>query len=73
MVYSYAVDQLGFQSAHFDVRKGNDRVWKFHERFGAVRVSETDLDYFYHLSLESIQQSRVTYAKYLPSNVIVFD
>lgn len=73
MVYSYAVDHLGFQSAHFDVRKGNDRVWKFHERFGAVRVSETDLDYFYHLSLESIQQSRVTYAKYLPSNVIVFE
>ena len=27
MVYAYAVDHLGFTAAHFDVRKGNERVW----------------------------------------------
>src|SRR5690606_12411597 len=37
MVYAYAIDHLGFTAAHFDVRKGNERVWQFHERFGAVR------------------------------------
>ena len=71
MVYSYAVDHLGFQSAHFDVRKENDRVWKFHERFGAQRVSETDMDYFYTLSLPAIQGSRIKYAKFLSDNVLV--
>lgn len=34
MVYAYAIDHLGFKAAHFDVRKGNERVWRFHERFG---------------------------------------
>lgn len=71
MVYSYAVDDLGFQAAHFDVRKGNDRVWKFHERFGAQRISETGLDYFYTLDHQSIQESRITYSKFLPSDVTV--
>lgn len=70
MVYSYAVDDLGFQSAHFDVRKGNERVWRFHERFGASRISETEQDYFYELSLHSIKNAREKYARYLPSNVI---
>lgn len=38
MVYAYAVNHLGFKGSHFDVRKGNERVWQFHERFGAQRV-----------------------------------
>ena len=55
MVYAYAVDYLGFTAAHFDVRRGNERVWRFHERFGAVRVRETALDYWYRLDLPAIQ------------------
>ncbi|MCF8002809.1 MAG: GNAT family N-acetyltransferase [Chromatiaceae bacterium] len=71
MVYAYAVDHLGFTAAHFDVRKGNERVWQFHERFGAKRTAETTLDYFYTLSLEAIQASRTCYAKFLPASVTV--
>lgn len=71
MVYSYAIDDLKFQAAHFDVRKGNEHVWKFHERFGAQRTSETDQDYFYKLDLQSIKSTRKKYAKYLPSEVSV--
>lgn len=71
MVYSYAVDDLGFQASHFDVRKGNDRVWKFHERFGAQRIAETDLDYLYTLSHQSIERSRMAYSKFLPIDVAV--
>lgn len=54
MVYAYALNHLGFPCAHFDVRKGNERVWQFHERFGAQRVAETELDYIYKLDSESI-------------------
>ncbi len=71
MVYSYAIDDLGFQAAHFDVRKGNERVWKFHERFGAQRTAETDLDLFFTLDLQSIARSRKTYSKFLPDDVAV--
>lgn len=69
MVYAYAIDCLGFSSAHFDVRKGNERVWKFHERFGAKRIGETALDYLYQLDLPSIQAARKKYAKFLVGGV----
>lgn len=71
MVYSYAIDDLGFQAAHFDVRKENERVWKFHERFGAQRVAEIGLDYFYTIDRESIQEARVVYKKFLINDVLV--
>lgn len=71
MVYSYAVDHLGFRAAHFDVRRGNEKVWQFHERFGAVRVSEDELDYFYELGLDAIRDSLEKYKKHLPQPVAV--
>lgn len=71
MVYAYAVDYLPFQSAHFDVRKGNESVWLFHERFGARRISETDMDYLYELDLSSIKASCSHYSKFLPDGIIV--
>ncbi len=71
MVYAYACDHLGFSAAHFDVRKGNERVWQFHERFGAKRIEETELDYFYRLDLDAIQSSNKRYVKILPNGVSV--
>lgn len=71
MVYAYAIDHLGFRSAHFDVRKGNERVWQFHERFGAQRTSETDLDYFYTLGSEAIASARMRYRRFLEISINV--
>ena len=70
MVYSYAIDHLGFRQAHFDVRKGNENVWRFHERFGAMRVGETEHDYLYQITMEAISVSRQRYRKYLPKPVV---
>ncbi|NOT85555.1 MAG: GNAT family N-acetyltransferase [Methylococcaceae bacterium] len=71
MVYAYAIDHLKFQSAHFDVRKGNETVWRFHERFGAMRVDATELDYLYRISDERIFEAQKRYKKYLPLPVII--
>jgi len=71
MVYAYALDHLGFAGAHFDVRKGNERVWQFHERFGAQRVAETQLDYLYKLDGVAIASSRQRYRKFLDGTVSV--
>lgn len=71
MVYAYAIDHLGFNGAHFDVRKDNERVWQFHERFGALRICETGLDYYYRLDLAAIQAARQRYKKYLGDGVQV--
>lgn len=66
MVYAYAVDELDFRRSHFDVRKANKSVWRFHERFGAERVAETEKDFFYQISLEAIRKAMSRYRKYLP-------
>ena len=71
MIYAYAVDHLGFKAAHFDVRKGNERVWQFHERFGAHRSAETNLDYLYHIDGTAIALSRQRYRRFLENSVIV--
>ena len=71
MVYAYAVDHLGFKSAHFDVRKGNEKVWQFHERFGARRVEETAKDHLYRLDFEAVAASRVRYQRFLDDSVAV--
>lgn len=71
MVYSYAIEYLGFKQSHFDVRKGNERVWRFHERFGAERTGEAEFDYLYKISYKSITASRHKYNKFLPESVVV--
>jgi hypothetical protein len=71
MVYAYAVDYLGFDQAHFDVRKNNDNVWRFHERFGATRIGETSHDYLYHIGQKEISSGRMRYGKYLPMPITV--
>lgn len=71
MVYAYAIDHLGFKACHFDVRKGNANVIKFHERFGAQIVEETELDFLFTLSLDAISKSRLRYTEFLSGSVIV--
>lgn len=71
MVYAYALDHLGFQASHFDVRRGNERVWNFHERFGAQKVAETELDYVYKISHQAITTSRHRYRRFLAEAVTV--
>ena len=66
LVYHFALS-LGFEKAHFDVRKGNESVWKFHERFGANKTAETADDFIYSISLEAIEHSLEKYKKYLPN------
>lgn len=71
MVYAFGVDILGFNCAHFDVRKENQHVWRFHERFGATRVGESPLDYYYRIEHAAIAASRQRYQRYLPEPIIV--
>jgi RimJ/RimL family protein N-acetyltransferase len=71
MVYSYAIDHLGFCAAHFDVRKGNERVWQFHERFGSQRLAETEHDYLYQITGERIAAARQRYRRFLDGTVTV--
>lgn len=44
MIYEIGFDALGFDQAHFDVRKENTNVINFHLRSGAIETGETDID-----------------------------
>jgi len=72
MVYQYGLS-LGFNSSHFDVRKDNKSVWSFHEKFGAKRISENLIDYFYEIDKVSIEKSLTKYKKYLPHNIKIIN
>lgn len=71
MVYAYAIDHLNFKSCHFDVSKDNDRVLKFHEKFDAVRVGETKVDYLFKLNLDAISNAQKKFSKFLTSVVAI--
>lgn len=71
LVYEYALGTLGFKTAHFQVRKENERVWAFHERFGAIRVRETIDAYEYTISNDAIRASMRRFARHLPTEVVV--
>jgi hypothetical protein len=66
LIYSYG-KLLGFEEARIDVRKENKFVWYFHEKFfGAERVSETDIDYFYVVRRKTINEMLMKYSKFIP-------
>jgi RimJ/RimL family protein N-acetyltransferase len=69
IVYTYALESLGFQRAHFQVQKANERVWRFHERFGAERTAENEVQYEYTLSNAALKSSIDRYRRYLPHGI----
>ncbi|WP_114634237.1 GNAT family N-acetyltransferase [Vibrio splendidus] len=50
LVYEFAFKHLDFENCHFDVRKDNKSVIRFHEKLGAKIVSETEFDYYFEYS-----------------------
>jgi len=65
LIYEFAFYTLAFAHAHFDVRKGNDKVIAFHQRFGATIVDENELDYFFDYTKESYEAIKPKYKRYL--------
>ena len=47
LAYELGFDVLGFDQAHFDVRKANTRMLEFHARMHATPCAEDELDYFF--------------------------
>tara|TARA_Y100000815_G_C13302693_1_gene485204 strand:+ start:936 stop:1457 length:522 start_codon:yes stop_codon:yes gene_type:complete len=58
LVYEFGFDVLGFTQSHFDVRKGNEKVISFHEKMGALKTHESDVDYFFKISKEAVLSAK---------------
>lgn len=64
-VYDFTFNNLGFSRSYFEVRKGNDSVKRFHERFGAVIVAEDETQYFFNYDFEKYKITRSRYLRYV--------
>ncbi len=51
LMLNFAYSILKYQKFHFDVRKENKKVIRFHKMMGAKIVEENDIDYFFEASL----------------------
>jgi RimJ/RimL family protein N-acetyltransferase len=71
MVYSYALDHLGFRSSHFDVRRENAKVIAFHERMGAEKTGAEGEDIYFRMSGKAISAARHSLRDFLPDPVQV--
>ena len=49
----YGFNVLGFNKIHFEVRKENKKVWKYHSNFGATKIAENEIEYFFELTKEN--------------------
>jgi len=58
LVYEIGFEALGFEQAHFDVRRENTGVVGFHERAGARRVADDEQDIFFRFSPQDYQAFR---------------
>lgn len=64
-VYEFGFYNLGFEKSHFDVRKANDKVIAFHQRFGAKIIKENELDYFFNYEKSNYVITKKKYKRYL--------
>jgi RimJ/RimL family protein N-acetyltransferase len=58
LVYRFGFNILGFKKSHFEVMKGNDRVIAFHEKMGAVRVSEDVTNIYFEIHKDQVEIKR---------------
>lgn len=58
LVYDFGFDKLGFDKAHFDVVKQNERVVSFHKKMGAVEVDEDHTNFYFEISRENVEAAK---------------
>lgn len=58
LVYHFGFNELGFKNSHFEVMKENERVIKFHQKFGAEIVREDVENYYFNISRSSVEENR---------------
>jgi Acetyltransferase (GNAT) domain len=64
-IYEIAFYTLGFKQSHFNVRKDNTSVVKFHRNFGAEIVSEDNMNCHFNFKKEAYKKIKIKYRKFL--------
>ncbi|HEC1808978.1 TPA: GNAT family N-acetyltransferase [Campylobacter lari] len=64
-VYDFAFYELNFKESHFDVRKENEHVVRFHKNFGARIIDEDKYNFYFNMTLENYEKIKQKYKKFL--------
>jgi len=64
-IYEFGFYSLGFEKLHFDVRKGNEKVIAFHERFGAKIVDEDQMNFYFYFDKQTYEITKQKYKRFL--------
>jgi hypothetical protein len=71
LVYEVGFGALGFEQSHFDVRLANTGVIGFHERAGARRVSQDELDALFRFLPEDHERLRAASASQIAAHRVL--
>ena len=66
--FKFGFQDLGFRSAHFDVRKENRSVIRFDQKIGAIIIKEDALNYYFTLSSETFLTTQTLWFSMLGVN-----
>ena len=63
LMHDIMFGEMGLDLLIFDVRKENKKVWRMHESFGALRIGESDLDFYFSLFKDTYYLKRDKYVE----------
>lgn len=64
-IYEIGFDVCGFHKSHFDVRKDNVKVLKFHRNFGAKQIAEDELNFYFDFTSDDYASIKPKYSKFI--------
>lgn len=64
LLYDFAFFTLNLKASLFEVRKGNQKVIKFHKRFGSEVISEDENFYYFRFDKKTYENTIEKYKKY---------
>lgn len=65
LMKNYGFNLLGFENMHFDVKKDNKKVLRFHKLWQSKIVKEDDFEYFFTLSKKDFDEAKSKIEEYL--------
>lgn len=64
LIYQFGFDIMKYSRCHFDVRKDNNLVISFHEKFNAKKINEDELNYYFEIYPNDIMAIKNKYSRF---------
>jgi RimJ/RimL family protein N-acetyltransferase len=68
-IYETGFNICGFNKSHFDVRKDNVKVLKFHRNFGAKQIGEDEMNFYFDFTSDDYKLVKPKYSKFIKTSI----